>query len=75
MEIIEDDVGKILDNIMASPVKKNRNILGGKKIPSNIFVSPMDKVYFRYEESMLKWKYMYHRRIALERELSKEALK
>lgn len=69
-----EDVEDIQDNIMVLPLKKNRKIIGGKKIPTNFFVSPLENVSFQYEESVMKWKYVYHRRITPERELSKEAL-
>lgn len=75
MEITEDDVDDILNNIVVSSIQKKRNIIGGKKIPTNMHVARMDKVSFHYEESMLKWKYVYKKRISPERELSKEDLK
>lgn len=56
-------------------MNKNMEIIGGKKIPFDIPLAPMDKVFFHYEESVLKWKYVYHRKIAIEKELSEEAMK
>lgn len=55
--------------------KKNKKVLRGKKIPNNVLVVPLDNVSFISKESVLKWKFMYHMKISIERELSKEALK
>lgn len=50
-----------------------RNI-GGKRILVNIPVTSLDNVSFHSEGSVQKWKYMCQRRIASERELSKDVL-
>lgn len=75
VEVVKDDVEDILNNIVISYVKKNTKTFRGKKIPTNILVSLMEKVFSISKESMLKWKYVYYKRIALERELSKKALR
>lgn len=67
MKIVKDGVEDNLVNIVVSHVKKNRKIIGGKKIPTNIHVTLMDKVSFHSKEGVLKWKYVYHKRIAPER--------
>jgi len=36
--------------------------------------APSDNESFHYVESVQKWKFFYHRRLALEREMSKESL-
>lgn len=59
---------------MVSPLKKNKKIVGGEKIPTNVQVSPMDIVSFN-SENVMKWKSIYHMRISPKRELSNEALK
>ncbi|KAK2372233.1 hypothetical protein QL285_073392 [Trifolium repens] len=46
----------------------------GRSIPQNIPDVPMDNVSFHFSNSAAKWKFVYHRRLALERELSDEAL-
>lgn len=74
VEDVEEDVEDNQDNIMVLLLKKNRKFIGGKKIPTNFSVSPLENVSFQSEESVMKWKYVYHRRITPERELSKEAL-
>jgi hypothetical protein len=46
----------------------------GRRIPANIPPAPMDNVSFHSEESVQKWRFVYQRRVAQERELSQEAL-
>jgi hypothetical protein len=48
--------------------------IGGRRIPANIPPAPMDRVSFHSEESAQKWRFVYQRRIAQERELNQEAL-
>jgi hypothetical protein len=48
--------------------------VGGRFIPPNVPDVPMDNVSFHFIDSAAKWKFVYHRRLALERELSDEAL-
>ncbi|KAK2389857.1 hypothetical protein QL285_063419 [Trifolium repens] len=48
--------------------------IGGRRIPTNIPPAPMDRVSFHSEESAQKWRFVYQRRIAQERELNQEAL-
>lgn len=55
--------------------KKRKKVLGGKKLSNNVLVVPLDNASFHSEESVLKWKYIYTRRIFPERKLSKGALK
>lgn len=54
--------------------KKLKKIVDGNKIPTNVSIASLYNMYFHYEESVLKWKYLYHKWIALERKLSKETL-
>ncbi|XP_050916418.1 uncharacterized protein LOC127131544 [Lathyrus oleraceus] len=44
----------------------------GKKIPANILEVPLDNISFHSIENVEKWKYVYQRRLALERELGKD---
>ncbi|KAK2457023.1 hypothetical protein QL285_004339 [Trifolium repens] len=46
----------------------------GRSIPQNVPDVPMDNVSFHFSASAAKLKFVYHRRLALERELSEEAL-
>jgi hypothetical protein len=64
-----DDEANVLD-IVATEKKK----LVGKRIPANIPPAPMDNISFHSEASVQKWKNVYQRRVAHERELSSEAL-
>ncbi|KAK2376719.1 hypothetical protein QL285_077478 [Trifolium repens] len=64
----EDAVAKA-PGILSTHKKK-----AGRSIPQNIPDVPMDNVSFHFSNSAAKWKFVYHRRLALERELSDEAL-
>lgn len=75
MEDVEEDVENNLDDIIVHPLKKNTKIVGGKKIPTNVVITPLDNLSFHSKESVLKWKFVYHMRISSEMELSKEAFK
>ncbi|XP_057444205.1 uncharacterized protein LOC130736388 [Lotus japonicus] len=57
---------------MSSTTKKR---IRGKRVPLNIPDAPMDNVSFHTAESTQRWKFVYQRRIAREKELSEEALK
>ncbi|KAK2450698.1 hypothetical protein QL285_009807 [Trifolium repens] len=48
--------------------------VAGRSIPLNVPDVPMDNVSFHFSDSAAKWKFVYHRRLALERELSDDAL-
>lgn len=52
----------VLD-IIPSSIKK----IGGKKVPMNIHVTPLDSVSFHSEESVKKWKFACQRRVSLEK--------
>lgn len=69
---VMEDVYHIIDGMVVHLLNKNNKIVDGKKISANVPTSPLDNVSFHFEESVLKWKFVYQRRIALEMELSKE---
>ncbi|XP_057443304.1 uncharacterized protein LOC130735245 [Lotus japonicus] len=46
----------------------------GKRIQENVPAAPLDNISFHSEENVGKWKYVFHRRIAQERELNGEIL-
>jgi hypothetical protein len=48
--------------------------VGKKKIPQGIPDVPIDNIFFHSLENVGRWKFVFHRRLALERELSNEAL-
>ena len=64
-----DDEEDVL-NITPSVSKKSV----GKKTQHNVDSVPIDKVSFHYPENAQRWKLIFHKRLALERELGKEAL-
>ncbi|KAK2417090.1 hypothetical protein QL285_039429 [Trifolium repens] len=64
------DVVDDVPNIVSTGKKK----IGGKIIPQNVPDVPMDNISFHFIESAQKWKFVANRRLALERELSDEAL-
>ncbi|KAK2421639.1 hypothetical protein QL285_032248 [Trifolium repens] len=64
-----DDVVVNAPGILSTQKKK-----AGRSIPQNVPEVPMDNVSFHFSNSAAKWKFVYHRRLALERELSDEAL-
>lgn len=66
----DTDVEADVLDIMTSGKKR----VGGRRIPANIPPAPMDTVSFHSEESAQKWRFVYQRRVAQERELSQEAL-
>ena len=67
----EYDVDEDVLNIVPSVVMKS----AGKKGVQIVENVPIDKVSFHFPDYAQRWKFIYHRRLALERELSKEALK
>ncbi|KAK2448430.1 hypothetical protein QL285_007694 [Trifolium repens] len=68
--IPEPDVVHDVPNIVSAGKKK----IGGRIIPQNVPDVPMDNISFHFIESAQKWKFVANRRLALERELSDEAL-
>ncbi|XP_050889928.1 uncharacterized protein LOC127095257 [Lathyrus oleraceus] len=46
----------------------------GKKVHANVLDVPIDNISFHYVENVEKWKFVYQRRLDLERELGKDAL-
>ncbi|KAK2436234.1 hypothetical protein QL285_021237 [Trifolium repens] len=64
------DVVHDVPNIVSTGKKK----IGGRIIPQNVLDVPMDNISFHFIESAQKWKFVANRRLALERELSDEAL-
>ncbi|XP_057418393.1 uncharacterized protein LOC130712583 [Lotus japonicus] len=61
----EEDV----PDIVAAEKKK----FAGRRI-KNVLAAPLDNVFFHFEENVLKWKYVYQRRLAREREVGSDVL-
>ena len=72
VQVAAPDVG--LDILDIEPPRQNRKTRG-KKIPPNVPTSPLDNISFHSEKSVLRWKFVYQRRIARERELHGDVLK
>ncbi|XP_050919117.1 uncharacterized protein LOC127136624 [Lathyrus oleraceus] len=53
-------------------ISSTRKQASGKKIPTNIPEVPIDNISFHYVDNVEKWKLVYQRRLALERELGKD---
>ncbi|KAK2386046.1 hypothetical protein QL285_059986 [Trifolium repens] len=68
--VSDHDVVDDVPNIVSTGKKK----VGGKIVPQNVLDVPMDNISFHFIESAQKWKFVANRRLALERELSVEAL-
>jgi hypothetical protein len=68
--VSDHDVVDDVPNIVSTGKKK----IGGKIIPQNAPDVPMGNISFHFIESAQKWKFVANRRLALERELSAEAL-
>jgi hypothetical protein len=52
----------------------DKKSVGKKKIPQGVPYFPIDNISFHSLENVARWKYVMSRRLALKRELSKEAL-
>ncbi|KAL5161596.1 hypothetical protein HKD37_07G018862 [Glycine soja] len=63
----DDDVE--LDVSTSKRAKKS-----GKKMPGNVPDAPLDNISFHSIGNVEKWKYVYQRRLAVERELGRDAL-
>lgn len=63
MKDVEDGMENNLEYILVPFLKKNKKIVGRNKIHTNVPTAPMDNVSFHFEESVLKWKFVYHQRV------------
>jgi len=66
LDVVED-----VPNITPSTSRKS----AGKKIVHIVDNVPIEKVSFHLPENALRWKFIFYRRLALEMELGKEAVK
>ncbi|XP_050895608.1 uncharacterized protein LOC127102254 [Lathyrus oleraceus] len=64
---------KSVRNKASDIISTSRKQASGKKIPTNIPKVPLDNILFHYMENVEKWKFVYQRRLTLERELRKDA--
>jgi hypothetical protein len=71
--VSDSDYDVELEVLDIMPPGKKRDA-GGKKVPVNVPETPIDNVSFHHVANAQKWKYVCERRLALERELGKDAL-
>ena len=72
--VAEDQVAEEEEPVISLGLGNKRSV-GGQKLPKNVPAARMDNVSFHREDGVLKWRYVYHRAIFPEKELSAEALK
>jgi len=65
------DVDEDVQNIILPASRKS----AGKKVQKTVANVPIDKVSFHLPANAQRWKFIFHKRLALERELGKEAVK
>ncbi|MCH84151.1 envelope-like protein, partial [Trifolium medium] len=53
----------------------SRKSIKGRKVPANVPPAPLDNISFHHESWVLRWRFVYNRRLSVERNLSKNALK
>ncbi|CAJ2637306.1 unnamed protein product [Trifolium pratense] len=59
---------------VAASGSTSRKSVGRKKIPQSVPYAPLDNVSFHLENGSARWKFVYHRRLALERNLKADIL-
>ncbi|CAJ2671712.1 unnamed protein product [Trifolium pratense] len=59
---------------VAASGSTSRKSIGRKKVPQTVPYAPLDNVSFHLENGSARWKYVYHRRLALERNLKNDIL-
>ncbi|PNX87357.1 envelope-like protein, partial [Trifolium pratense] len=60
---------------VAASGSTSRKSVGRKKVPQSVPYAPLDNVSFHLENGSARWKFVYHRRLALERNLKDDILK
>ncbi|CAJ2664085.1 unnamed protein product [Trifolium pratense] len=59
---------------VAASGSTSRKSVGRKKVPQSVPSAPLDNVSFHLENGSARWKFVYHRRLALERNLKNDIL-
>ncbi|XP_045803021.1 uncharacterized protein LOC123896707 [Trifolium pratense] len=67
----DDDYG----TEVAASGSTSRKSIGRRKVPLSVPYAPLDNVSFHLENGSSRWKFVYHRRLALERNLKEDILK
>ncbi|CAJ2668306.1 unnamed protein product [Trifolium pratense] len=60
---------------VAASGSTSRKSIGRKKVPQTVPYAPLDNISFHLENGSARWKFVYHRRLALERNLKDDILK
>ncbi|XP_058749537.1 uncharacterized protein LOC131622521 [Vicia villosa] len=68
--VIEESDSDVEVDVQDIPLKKPTT----SKLAASVLEVPIDNVSFHYPASVNKWKYVYQKRLAMERELSQNAL-
>lgn len=53
--------------------KVGQHFITQKKLPNNVLFVPIDNFSLLFEENVIKWKFVFHRKIFAEKELSENA--
>ncbi|XP_045791390.1 uncharacterized protein LOC123886094 [Trifolium pratense] len=59
---------------IAASCSTSRKSIGRKKVPQSVPYAPLDNVSFHLENGSARWKFVYHMRLALERNLKDDIL-
>ncbi|CAJ2663818.1 unnamed protein product [Trifolium pratense] len=59
---------------VAASGNTSRKSIGRKKVPQTVPYAPLDNISFHLENGSARWKFVYHRRLALERNLKGDIL-
>ncbi|CAJ2666907.1 unnamed protein product [Trifolium pratense] len=59
---------------VAASGSTSRKSIGRKKVPQTVPYAPLDNISFHLENGSARWKFVYHRRLALERNLKADIL-
>ncbi|MCH84851.1 envelope-like protein [Trifolium medium] len=60
--------------VKATTGGSSRKTVKGKKVPQNVPPAPLDNVSFHFEDGSSKWRFIFYRRLSLERNLSSDLL-
>ncbi|XP_057429843.1 uncharacterized protein LOC130722964 [Lotus japonicus] len=65
-------------NVLTPPrqdiAPSEKKLFAGKRIPQNVPAAPLDNVSFHSESNVLKWNYVFQRRVVKEREVGSDVL-
>ncbi|XP_058732860.1 uncharacterized protein LOC131604440 [Vicia villosa] len=70
-QVIADSDSYVAMDVQDTPLKKK---LTTSKLATSVLEAPIDNISFHYPSSVNRWKYVYQKRLAFERELAQNAL-